>query len=193
MYCREKLLITGNNVLQGEASSRICEQLWNCKRRHCECRDGEITDAQAVPQGLELSTLCFPLSKLHLRDLNKNGVWLTRDSLQKKKKKKAKDLLFLLVNVAIYIHLSAVNQVPRKCTRNCQRESCFSSPAHLVMQGEREGEKEDKDELREVMVSACHGDWQYRNTWQRPDLSGTTWMYSSHFQTKFSEDENSCE
>lgn len=98
----------------------------------------------------------------------------------------------LLVNVAVYIHLSAVNRVPRKCTRICQRES---NPADLVMQGEREAEKEDPAELRQVMVSARHGDWQYRNTWEIPDLSGITWMHSnsSHFQTKFSEDENSCE
>lgn len=73
-------------------------------------------------------------------------------------KKRKKDLHFLLVNMAVYIHLSAVNRVPRKCTRICQRESCFSNPAHLVMQGEREGEKEDPAELRQVMVSARHGD-----------------------------------
>ena len=73
-------------------------------------------------------------------------------------RKKAKDLLFLCVNVAIYIHLSSVNQVPRKWTRNSQRETCFSNPAHLVMQGEREREKEDQTELWHAMASAYYGD-----------------------------------
>lgn len=54
-------------------------------------------------------------------------------------RKKAKDLLFLCVNVAMYIHLSTVNQVPRKYTRNSQEETCFSNPAHLVMQLKKHG------------------------------------------------------
>lgn len=33
----------------------------------------EFLDAQAAPQGTEQGTLCFPLSKLYLRDTNRNG------------------------------------------------------------------------------------------------------------------------
>lgn len=87
-----------------------------------------------------------------------NREWSVIDKRFPAKKTTPKDLLSLLVNVAIYIHLSAVNQVPRKCTRNCQRERCFSNPAQLVMQGERWGEKADQAELRQVVVSAHHSD-----------------------------------
>lgn len=94
-------------------------------------------------------------------------------------RKKAKDLLFLCANVAIHINLSSVNQVPRRCIRNNQREICFSSPAHLVMQGEREREK-DQTKLWHAMVSVFYGDWQYRNTWERyRTCQGITWIHSN--------------
>jgi len=34
----------------------------------------EFLDAHPIPQGTEQSTLCFPVSKPHLRDTNRNGV-----------------------------------------------------------------------------------------------------------------------
>lgn len=156
MYCREKQLkeFVRNCWVEALWVQRWRDSWCTCCSPGCGAKYIVFLCIKTAPQGHEQE-------------------WSVIDKrLPAKKKKSPKDLLFLLVNVAICINLSAVNQVPRKCTRNCQRESCCSNPAHLVMQGERRGEKEDQAELRQIMVSACHGDWQYRNIWEIPDLSG---------------------
>lgn len=159
MHCREKHLKGFvNNTETGSGGTENTEM-----KRY-------FLDAYTNPQGIKQSTLCFPVWKLYLRDMNRNGVWLTSDCpaklvQQKESKRSALPLCECCHVYSSFNCKSSAKEVHQEQSGgNLLQQPC--TPGHAAEEAWNEGEreKEDQTELWHVMVSAYYSDWQYRIT-----------------------------
>lgn len=111
--------------------------------------------AHAIPQGTEQSTLCFPVSKLHLRGMNRNGGQLTSNCPAKLVQQKESKRSALPLCECGHMFLSSVNQVPRKCTHNSQSETA-SATLHTLSCRVGGREKKTRTALWHAMMCAYY-------------------------------------